>query len=114
MQFSSGLIGHVTANFGCVHRHQHVMRLFGTKKTFIYDDAGPRQHITRDQVVAASYLNLATLPKSKGELIAPFVSAILDNENLNTQTQEIFDVISICNATDQALQSNSTVEIQYV
>lgn len=114
MQYSSGLISHVTANFGCVHRHQHVMRLFGTKETFIYDDAGPRRHATRDPLVAASTLALATLPKSKGELISPFISAILDDENLNAQTQEIFDVISICNAADQALKNSSMVEIQYV
>lgn len=38
--FPSGLIGRITANFGCVHRHQHVLRVFGTKATFICDDAG--------------------------------------------------------------------------
>ena len=29
--FESGLIGRITANFGCVHRHHHVVRVFGTK-----------------------------------------------------------------------------------
>src|SRR6185503_7475057 len=47
--FPSGLVGRITANFGCVHRHQHVVRVFGTKGTFIHDDAGARLHWTRDE-----------------------------------------------------------------
>ena len=30
-EFPSGLVGRVTANFGCVHPHQHVVRVFGTR-----------------------------------------------------------------------------------
>ena len=30
-RFQSRLVGRVTANFGCVHRHQHVVRVFGTE-----------------------------------------------------------------------------------
>ena len=41
-KFKNGLIGKITANFGCMHPHQHVIKIFGTKGTFIYDDRGPR------------------------------------------------------------------------
>lgn len=112
--FPSGLIGRITANFGCVHRHQHVMRVFGTEATFIYDDAGPRWHGTRDPAHLSSIVNLPTLPATKGDLIAPFVSAILHDENLDTHTQVMFDVISVCLACDRALQANCIEEILYV
>ncbi len=49
--FPSGMIGRITANFGCVHRHQHVIRIFGTKKSFVLDDMGPRVMMSRDPVV---------------------------------------------------------------
>jgi predicted dehydrogenase len=115
----SGLIGRITANFGCVHRHQHMVRLFGTEATFVCDDAGPRLHVARDPSAAvgarhASPVHLPTLPATKGELIAPFVSAILADANLNAHSQTIFDVISICAACDQALQLGSEVEVRYV
>lgn len=112
--FPSGLIGRITANFGCVHRHQHVMRIFGTKATFICDDAGPRLHLTREPSVTASTVTLPTLPATKGDLIPRFVSAILDDEDLKAHTQVIFDVISICAASDEALRSHSAVEVKYV
>ena len=47
-EFPSGLVGRITANFGSVHAHQHVVRLFGTEATLIYDDAGARLHRSRD------------------------------------------------------------------
>jgi predicted dehydrogenase len=112
--FPSGLIGRITANFGCVHRHQHVVRVFGTKKTFIYDDMGPRLHVTRDPGIVACPVTLPTLPENKGDLIPPFVSAILDDDNLNEHTQKIFDVITICAACDKAVRSGSEVKIHYV
>ena len=134
----SGLIGRITANFGCVHRHQHLVRLFGTEATFVCDDAGPRLHKRLSQSLSPSVLqsfspsvlrlgdsaterlsdwetlSLPTLPATKGELIAPFVSAILADADLNAHSQEIFDVISICAACDQALQLGSEVEVRYV
>jgi predicted dehydrogenase len=114
LQHPSGLIGRISANFGCVHRHQHIVRLFGTEATFTGDDAGPRLHMTRNPSVAASPIPLPTLPATKGELIAPFVAAIVDDENLDAHSQAIFDTISICAACDKALQSGSAVEVRYV
>ena len=35
--FKNGAIGKITANFGCVHKHQHVVKVFGTKKSFIFN-----------------------------------------------------------------------------
>ena len=114
LRFASGLIGRVSANFGCVHRHQHVVRVFSTNATFVYDDAGPRLHLTRDSAATAAPVSLSPLPLSKSALIAPFVAAILTNENLDAHTQELFDVISICVACDDSLHARSEVEVAYV
>jgi len=112
-QYPTGLVGRITANFGSVHSHQHVLRIFGTKATFVYDDAGARLHVSCDPSVKATPIHLSSLPETKGELIGPFVSAIINEDNLDQSTQEVFDVISICAATDRALQTNSTMEINY-
>ena len=114
LQFASGLIGRVLANFGCVHCHQHVIRVFGANATFVYDDAGPRLHLTRDPAATAAPVALPPLPLSEGALIAPFVAAILTDENLDAHTQELFDVISTCAACDESLRARSEVEVAYV
>ncbi|MEW6530037.1 MAG: Gfo/Idh/MocA family oxidoreductase [Thermodesulfobacteriota bacterium] len=112
--FPSGLIGRITANFGCVHRHQHVVRVFGTKGTFIYDDQGPRLHASRDPAVSAKTLDLASLPATKGDLIPGFIRSILSGANPDTVAQHEFDIISACVAVDQSLSTGSSVEIAYV
>jgi len=114
MHFPSGLIGRITANFGCVHRHQHVVRIFGTKGTFLYDDQGPRIHESRDPEVPALPLELATLPASKGDLIPDFVRAIQNDRDTKVQTQHEFDIISICVAADQAADRGTPIEVEYV
>lgn len=113
-KFDSGLVGRITANLGCVHRHQHVIRIFGTKATFICDDAGPRIHRTRDPEENFEPIPLETLPRDKGDLIPNFVKSIIENIDLTSDTQEIFDLISMCTACDEALAMNSEVEIPYI
>ena len=113
-QFPSGLVGRVTANFGCVHRHQHVVRLFGTQGTFLYDDQGPRAHFSRDPQVAPQKVPLATLPATKGDLIKDFVDHILEGRDLHQEMQHEFNLISVCVAADLALATSKTTEIEYV
>ena len=113
-RFASGLVGRITANFGCVHRHQHVVRVFGTKGTFVYDDKSPRFHTSRDPSVSDMSLDLAGLPASKGDLIRDFVGGILDAKDTKEQTQHEFDVVSASVAADRALSAAETVTIEYV
>jgi predicted dehydrogenase len=114
MQCPSGLVARFTANFGCIHRHQHVVRLFGTEATFLHDDAGPRFHKTRDPAVGVTPLLLPTLPSSKGALIGQFVEAILTDRDLTAQTQVHFDVLSLCLACEEALRTGLPQEVCYV
>lgn len=114
LRFASGLVGRIAANFGCVHRHQHVVRVFGANATFVYDDAGSRLHLTRDPAATVAPVALSPLPVSKGALIAPFIAAVLADENLDAHTQELFDAISIGAACDESLLARSEIEVEYV
>jgi len=114
MQFDSGMIGRITANFGCVHRHQHVIRIYGTEATFFYDDAGARLHKSRDPDSRVQPVDLAPLPETKGDLIPEFVSAIVNERDISDQIQMIFDGICICAASDQAIKTQKQERIEYL
>lgn len=109
----SGLVARFTANFGCVHRHQHVVRIFGTRATFLYDDAGPRWHWTRDPAAAASPVTLSPLPLSKGDLLRQFLDAVRDNADGADETQSHLDVVSVVLACDRAAREGSLTEVNY-
>jgi len=114
MQNDSGVVARITSNFGCVHRHHHVLRIFGTKASFIYDDAGARLHTSRDALHSASPVDLSPLPLSKGDLIPPFISGILADEDRKAETQSIFDGMSISIASDHSLITQKPQLIQYI
>lgn len=114
LRFDSGMIARMTANYGCVHRHQHVMRIFGTRKTLIFDDAGARLHDTRDASSTASSLYHAPLPTSKGNLIPGFIATVLGKNKERMDPQGFFDGLSVAIACDRAAASGKTENIEYV
>ena len=120
MTFASGMVGRIAANFGCVHRHQHVVRIFGTQKTFVLDDAGPRMMTSRDpvepglEVAPIQPVNLATQPAHKGALIPAFVEGIVSNKSPRTaDLQATLDAIAIAAACDEAVSRSAPVQVKY-
>jgi predicted dehydrogenase len=111
--FESGLVGRITANFACVHPHQHVLRVFGTQATVLYDDQGARL-IEGREVGDTRGLSAAPLPAGKGELIPAFVDGILEGRDRRAETQHELDVISACLAADAAAARGVSMEIEYV
>ncbi len=88
--------------------------MFGTEATFIYDDAGPRLHLSRDPAVTAGPVTMSALPADKGDLLPDFVTAILNEEDTAAETQLVFHGCSISIACEKALQSRAIEEIEYV
>jgi predicted dehydrogenase len=113
-RFPSGLVGRITANFGCIHRHQHIVRVYGTKATFVHDDAGTRLHTSREPSVAVRLLDEMARPASKGELIPPFVERILAGADGRAEALREFDVVIACAAADRAARNGGEVAIEYV
>lgn len=120
LTFSSGLVARITANFACMHPHQHVVRIFGTRKTFILDDAGPRVLAHRDPpergmpVTWATPVALATTPADKGVLIPGFVQGVAAGAPArNDELEATLDAIAIAVACDAAAASRQSATITY-
>jgi predicted dehydrogenase len=113
-RFPSGLVGRISSNFGCVHPHQHVVRVFGTSATFLHDDQGPRVCRTREPDKTAELLAESPLPKAKGDLIPLLVEAIRSGEDSSAAAQREFDLASVCLAADKAARTGQPEEIEYV
>lgn len=122
--FASGLIGRITANFGCVHPHQHILKVYGSKATFILDDMGARLQTARDMKQmddyqgpydrpAAQPLDQASTPQGKGALIADFIE-ILEKQAFLPQIQHEMALISACTAANKALLSRRSEDIEYL
>ena len=111
--FENGLIAKVTANFGCMHPHQHVVKIFGTDGTFIYDDLGARLFTTREEKGRAQILHQKPKPIKKGLLINSLVETIREKKPIPVAKRE-FDLMSVVIASEQALKTNKETEIRYI
>jgi predicted dehydrogenase len=110
-RMASGLIGRITANFGCVHRHQHIVRLFGTEATFVYDDTGARIHRLRDPGGPPEHPDAAPLPLSKGVLIPEFLRSIQEGRPSGPGAVREFSLMNACFAADRALAAGGEVRL---
>ncbi len=112
-ELPSGIVMRITANFGSVHKHQHVLRVFGSKATFIVDDAGARLHTVRDPGEPPRLIAHAPVAANKGDLVPGFVDAILAGEDPAPAARHELDVITACIAADRALATHEPVAIDY-
>jgi predicted dehydrogenase len=112
--FRSGIIGRITANFGCVARHQHVVRVFGTKATFISDESGPRLITDRDGKMR-TLSDFSALPSGKGALLPEFLDLVgRKTSDWKDSMDSHFATMSVCLASDESARAGGErVEIIY-
>ncbi|MFT3694657.1 MAG: Gfo/Idh/MocA family oxidoreductase [Kofleriaceae bacterium] len=113
-EMPSGIIGRITANFGSVHKHQHVVRVFGSKATFIHDDMGARLYAQRDPGGPPQMIDHAPVAATKGDLIPDFLDAVIAKRDPAPAAHHEYAVITACMAADRALATAQPQTIEYV
>ena len=115
LRFESGTIAKVTANFGCVHPHFHQLSVYGTKATFLQNDSrGARIYESRDPTQAPKDVSAVYPGIEKGDMIPNFVHAILNNHDPEITKREVFDVMSVSLAIEEAVRTGTQVAVKYL
>jgi len=114
LRFGNGLIGKVTANFGCVHPHFHALAIYGTGGTFINGpDAGTL--LTSEGGSLVSRRMTDPYPGyQKGDLIHSFIEAILHGTPASVTEEDVFAAMSVALAIEKATGVRETVTVEYV
>ena len=110
-KFKNGALAKISANFGCVHNHQHVIKIYGTKKTFIYDDKGARIYDKRD-FNKPKFLKIKKLYDGKDCLLKKYFSQLgssLDN-NFKSLKNEL-NIINLALCAVESLRKNKKQKI---
>tara|TARA_B100001250_G_C19817496_1_gene799574 strand:- start:8932 stop:9654 length:723 start_codon:yes stop_codon:yes gene_type:complete len=129
MKFSSGMVGSLSINLGCVHPHFHPLELYGTKATFINEVDYAKFYSTRDKKnLNENRLINPTIPKydglsklytnynvsSKGEHLFQFVDSIINDDTPNISSQEIFNSLSVCFAIEKSINKSKAIKVKYL
>ena len=114
LKFKSGMILRAVANLACVYKHQHVIKIYGTKKTFVYDDLGPRIYNSRKVKNNFKKVALKSLPSNKINILKEFISNIKTNKDIKKETKfdlRIMNVLCYCNIS---AKNSKKQKIKYI
>ena len=116
LEFDNGLIAKITGNGGCVHPHFHGLKIFGTERTAIHNldscyylkangSRYNREYIEEPYPQKESRENLihTFIDSISNDLIVPLVSS-----------QDVFDTMSVCFASEKAMSSGEKIIIEYM
>ena len=111
LTFESGMIGKVSANFGCVYPHFHRLTIYGTEATFENGMDAGRLWRSRDPAQAPERLIDAYPGAAKGDLIPSFIDAILERGAAAVTEQEVLAAMAVGLAVDRSLAEGRKVKI---
>ena len=129
MKFSSGMVGSLTVNLGCVHPHFHSFEVYGTKASFINDFNYAKFYNERDNkninenrlkspeisvYNGLTKLNTSYSVSNKGLHLNNFINSILSGEAPSVTSQQIFDALSICFAIEKSINQSKSVKVNYL
>ena len=105
LRFEDGTLGKVAANFASATPHFHAVEIFGTEATFVN---GPEQgwlvDRERREPIEEPYPGVG-----KGDLIPPFLEAVLGRGTLPVSPEEVFAALDVCFAIDESAASGRPV-----
>jgi len=114
LKFKSGLVLRASANLSCVFKHQHTIKIFGTKKTFIYDDLGPRIYSSRNMNSKHKKIKLKSLPENKTNILKEFIDNLYKKKSLTDDTVfdlKIMNILCACNLSEK---KSKKIKIKYI
>lgn len=123
LTFPNGTTATVSANFGSVGPHFHLLNVFGTAGTFMNQPTKPAKGASAPGSVGlllqgadpgtAEEVNLPYPDVPKGALLSDFNRALLGFGESPIPEQEVMDTLAVCLALDSAVASAQRVDIEY-
>ncbi|MDQ7778790.1 MAG: Gfo/Idh/MocA family oxidoreductase [Planctomycetota bacterium] len=111
LKFRSGMVGKVSANFGCVFPHFHTLSVYGTRGTFVNGLDHGQLFKSREPGVPPAKVALPYPGVEKGDLIYNFVETILGRAEPAVPVDDVFAAMSVCFALDKAAKSRRCVSV---
>jgi len=114
LNFENDVVAKVSANFGCVQPHFHQMSVYGTQATFVNGDPFAKLITSRESTAEPEVIDSAYPGVEKGVLIHNFVDSLLGKARAFVSENEIFDVMSVCFALEESMQTSQPVQVKYL
>jgi predicted dehydrogenase len=115
LKFENGVIAKLTGNGGCVHPHFHSLKIFGTKQTAI-SNLTEAYYLHTDEINSEPVPITEPYPEKevREKVIHSFVDSIIDPTIIPiVPLQDVYDVMSVCFAAEEAMNTGKSITIKY-
>ena len=114
VRFAGGIVGKLSANFGCVMPHFHELRVYGDRATFVNGQPCAWLYESRDPDEAPQEISTEYPGNRQRDVLANFVDHIVNDVELIVTTEDVFRAMSVCFALEKATHRSGTVEVEYL
>jgi predicted dehydrogenase len=116
LRTDAGPLIKINANLGCVSRHFHAVRIYGSSGTFVngLPDGILYRPAPAPQEAVATAIDDPYPGVAKGDLIESFVESILTGAEARVTARDAFDSLSVCLAVERALAGGGPVAVEYL
>ncbi|MCX7157468.1 MAG: Gfo/Idh/MocA family oxidoreductase [Rhodocyclales bacterium] len=111
LRFDDGMLGKVTANFGCVYPHFHKVLIYGTEATFENGIESASLFRSRDRDVPPDRIDTPYPGIDKGDLIPGFIDAIRGIGHAEIEEEDLFATMEVCLAIDKSWREDVPVRL---
>jgi len=111
LRFESGLVGKISANFGCVFPHFHRLLVYGTKATFENGRDAALMWRSRDPDVVPEQLTSAYPGVDKGDLIPSFIDAVMGRGAAAVTENDVLGAMAVGLAVDRSVVERRAVKV---
>ena len=113
LRFENGSTAKVSANFGSVCPHHHLLSVYGTRGSFLHNYQGGVYYSSRDAKQELENINLKFETQAKGDVQRSFVSQILDGVRPDVSERDVLNAMAVSLAIERSLRSNSWETVNY-
>lgn len=113
LHFENGIVGQVNADYCCVYPHFHKLSVYGAEATFENGWDHALLYSTRDPSIEPEKIDTAYPGAQKGDLLYDFIDAIIHDREPMISRKDVFDVMSVCFALEQASDEKRVINVEY-
>ena len=112
LKFDDGSLAKITSNYGSVTNHHHLLKVYGTKKTFFFDLKNNYIFNSRKKFNEREKEKFSN--ENKSEILLSFIKSI-ENEKIKSEVNfnDIKKMMHVGFAINKSLRKNKIVKVNY-
>ncbi len=113
LKFAGGATGKTLTTYGPRRTKFHALNVYGTERTFI-NDLPNAKLFTGDEPQDEHVVTTPYPGMRKGDLLPDLIAAIRENREPNVSAKDVFRIMDVCFAAQEALETGRQTDITYL